>query len=110
MCQVFIALLPGQKKLSVASTSDPQIRWIGHTQHQTLGPVRNHLHQCAPQHSAPQLPYRGCKVAVGCKSCNLTWKNCFRFFSLKNIASKFDGFYSTETCVCWNPLYLNIVS
>ena len=31
-----------------------------------------------------------------------------RFFSLKKVASKFDGFYSTETWVCWNSLYLNI--
>ena len=33
----------------------------------------------------------------------------FLFFSLKNVASKFKGFYSTETCVCWNSLYWNIV-
>ena len=33
----------------------------------------------------------------------------FPLFSLKNVASKFKGLYSTETYVCWNSLYVNIV-
>ena len=28
------------------------------------------------------------------------------FSSLQNVASKLDGFYSTENCVCWHSLYL----
>ena len=35
--------------------------------------------------------------------------NFFRFFSLKNVASKFDGLYTTTTCVYWKSLSLNIV-
>ena len=60
------------------------------------------------EHPLPPYPW-GCKVAEGCKKCNLRWKIFFSFFRLKNVASMLKGFYSTETLVCWNSLYLNIV-